>query len=149
MFSFFKHQFLSKKEISNILECIRENESHTSGEIRICIESRCSEVEASIKAKEIFHQLKMYNTKNRNAVLIYIAFKDKVFALHGDRAIFEQVESSFWENQRTQLATYFSKKETLEGMIHCINNLGNELKTHFPSEGEQKNELPDEIIFGK
>ena len=149
MFSFFKNHFLSKKEITHILECIRENESYTSGEIRIYIEKHCSESEASIKAKEIFHQLKMYNTQNRNAVLIYIAYKDKVFCLHGDKAIFEKIDAAFWQNQSAALATYFSKKENVRGIIHCIQQLGNQLITHFPSQGEQKNELPDDIIFGK
>ena len=149
MFSFFKNHFLSKKQIARILECIRENESHTSGEIRIFIEKHCSETEASIKAKAIFHQFKMYNTQNRNAVLIYIAYKDKIFSLHGDKAIFEKIDPSFWQNQRSELVNYFSKKENVEGIIHCIQQLGNQLKMHFPSDGEQKNELPDDILFGK
>ena len=98
MFSLFKNHFLSKKEIARILECIRENESYTSGEIRIYIEKHCSESEASIKAKEIFHQLKMYNTQNRNAVLIYIAYKDKVFCTNQETSTYTVNQNQYVAN---------------------------------------------------
>jgi uncharacterized membrane protein len=144
-----KKQFLTKEETDTILQSIRVNEAKTSGEIRICIESNCPYMDSVERAKEIFVQLKMYNTKNRNAVLIYIAHKDKDFALFGDVNIFNKMERTFLANESKALARHFFTKNYVVGLSNCIEHLGAELNKHFPPQGEQKNELPDDIIFGK
>lgn len=144
-----KKQFLTKEETEIILQSVRTNEAKTSGEIRICIESHCPYMDSIERAKEIFLQLKMYNTKNRNAVLIYIAHKDKDFALFGDVHIINKMERTFLANESKALAIHFFAKNYVVGLTNCIEHLGTELNKHFPSHGEQKNELPDEIIFGK
>ena len=149
LFDKFDKTFLSKDETESVLKSIRKNESATSGEIRIFIESRCPFMDPIERAKEIFLQLKMYNTTDRNAVLIYIAYKDKDFALFADSAIYHKVTESFWQAESKQLAKHFHQKHFLEGITNCIHAVGQKLQHFFPWEGEQKNELPDEIIFGK
>ena len=78
------HHFLSEKERDTILSAIKSAEAKTSGEIRIFIESRCKWTDTIRRAEEIFIQLKMTKTEFRNAVLIYIAYKDREFAIFGD-----------------------------------------------------------------
>jgi uncharacterized membrane protein len=91
----------------------------------------------------------MYQTVNRNAVLIYIAYKDRDFALYSDKYIFEKTTQSFWDRQSKNLIKGFYEKREAESLIQCINEVGTELHKHFPYNGENKNELPDEIVFGK
>jgi uncharacterized membrane protein len=141
--------FLSEHEMEAVLNSIRENERGTSGEIRIFIESKCEFVDPIIRAYQIFHELQMSNTIHRNAVLVYIAHKDKDFALFGDKEIYEKANPNFWDQERKRLAYHFHKHEHAEGIIECVNQIGQTLKDIFPSHGEHKNELPDEIIFGK
>ncbi|MBL7774142.1 MAG: TPM domain-containing protein [Chitinophagaceae bacterium] len=142
------NKFLSKQETEQIMACVRANEAGTSGEIRICIEGHCSYMEPLHRAAEIFRNLKMYETEHRNAVLIYIAYKDQDFALYGDKAIIEKTESVFWNEQSKKLALAFFKEEYVLGITSCVEAIGVILKTLFPLHGENKNELPDEIIFG-
>ncbi len=150
MFSFSKVQYLfSKEEIERILKCVRENEKKTSGEIRIYIESRCAYMDPLLRAHEIFTALKMYQTENRNAVLIYIAYKDRDFALYSDKHIFEKTEQEFWVAQSKMLVRGFYENKKVESLIQCINDVGTQLNKYFPFHGENKNELPDEIVFGK
>lgn len=149
---FFKRtnkDFLSKEETGQILESIRLNEQSTSGEIRLCIESHCSFMDPVLRARELFYGLKMYNTTDRNAVLIYIAHKDRDFAIFGDGAIYQQVEASFWKAETKRLAYHFFHHKYKDGITQCVNQIGIQLNKYFPWEGEKKNELPDEIIFGK
>lgn len=141
--------FLSNEETELVLTCIRENEKSTSGEIRLCIESKCKYVDPIERARELFIQLKMYNTTDRNAVLIYIAYQDKDFALFSDAAIFNKASLLFWQKESKRLSYHFFHHQYVEGITECVTNVGDELKKHFPWEGEKKNELPDEIIFGK
>ncbi len=150
MFSFSTIKTLfSKEENQRILDCVIENENKTSGEIRIFIESHCVYMNPLWRAYEIFNQLNMYQTVNRNAVLIYIAYKDRDFALYSDKYIFEKTTQSFWDRQSKNLIKGFYEKREAESLIQCINEVGTELHKHFPYLGENKNELPDEIVFGK
>jgi len=54
-------------------------------------------VEVLDRAAFIFHKLGIDNTKDRNGVLIYIAFRDKKFAIIGDAGINAVVEKNFWD----------------------------------------------------
>ncbi len=141
--------FLSAEETEQIMACIRENEQSTSGEIRLFIESRCKFINPLERVRELFYQLKMYETTDRNGVLIYIAHKDKDFALFGDKSICDKIEADFWNIESKKLAGHFSRQDYANGIIVCINHVGAQLNHFFPWEGEKKNELPDEIVFGK
>ena len=141
--------FLTPEEIENIMQSVRANEKNTSGEIRICIESKCAYMDPLHRAQEIFQELKMYNTANRNAVLIYIAYLDRDFCLFGDKAIYEKTSPNFWYTESRKLGLAFYEKQFVKGLIRCIEQIGAELTQHFPHHGENKNELPDEIVFGK
>lgn len=150
MFPFSKVQYLfSKEENERILKCVRENEQGTSGEIRIFAESHCPYMDPMLRATELFTQLGMAKTVHRNGVLIYIAYKDQDFALCGDKNIFEITTRDFWHLQSRKLVQGFYEKKYAESLISCIHDVGAELKKHFPFHGEKKNELPDEIVFGK
>jgi len=141
--------FLSAEETEQILACIRENEHSTSGEIRLFIESKCPYMNPLDRVRELFHKLKMYETTDRNGILIYIAYKDKDFALFGDKSICDKIEANFWQVESKQLASYFSRQDYANGILGCIQQVGKQLNHFFPWEGANKNELPDEIVFGK
>ncbi len=134
-----------------VVACIQQAESRTSGEIRIFIEGRCTYVDAIDRAREIFASLGMEKTQERNAVIIYVALNDRQFALFGDSAIYERAGGPiFWEKAAAKLAGHLKRNEVADGLCHCITELGNALAAHFPPDPTiNKNELPDEIVFGK
>jgi len=72
--------FLSKKEEEEIVDAIRTAEKNTSGEIRVHIE-KSANGDSFDRALEVFHYLKMDNTKEQNGVLIYVAVVDKHFVI--------------------------------------------------------------------
>ena len=88
--------FLTAKEEQEIVEAIRLAEKQTSGEIRIHIEST-SQIDAIDRAMDVFHELKMDNTKLQNGVLIYVAVNDRNFVIFGDKGINDVVPSDFWD----------------------------------------------------
>lgn len=146
-FSRSKEHFLSKKECLTIVQAIVANEKITSGEIRLCIEAKCNYVDPLLRAEELFHQLKMQKTEKRNAVIIYIAYQDKEFALYGDVGFDQLIKDSFWTEQSALLRNLFKKRKFEQGIINSISNIGKTLGEHFPYEAGKKNELPDEIVF--
>jgi uncharacterized membrane protein len=144
-----KKKYFTPEEDAQILEAVRLSENQTSGEIRIYIESRNPMVEPLDRATQIFAQFEMSKTKNRNGVLIYIAIKDRELAVLGDSGIHEQVGSDYWQKEVAVMLDHFKKHELAKGLIHCVQDIGQVLKEKFPFiPGEDKNELPDDIIFG-
>ena len=138
---------LSASEEQEIIQAIREAERNTSGEIRVHIENG-SGADPMERARELFHDLKMDNTRNLNGVLLYIAVHDHTFAICGDRGICEVVPENFWDSTRDQIQLHFKKRAFKEGIIAGILNAGKELQTHFPWNPEDTNELTNEISKG-
>jgi len=147
----FKHnRFFSKEENSLIVEAIREAERQTSGEIRVYVESRCRFVDPLDRAAEVFWSLKMDYTERHNSVLLYVAIKDHQFAIFADTGIHQQLGNEFWQQQVNVLGQYFRSEHYAEALIHVIRDIGIALHQHFPYDPDtDRNELPDDIVFGK
>lgn len=141
--------FFTKEEHTSIVQSIRLAEKRTSGEIRVFIESRCAYVDAVDRAVEIFFGLKMEHTEDRNGVLLYIALKDKQMAIFGDEGIHKKVGTEFWNKEVKKILSEFKQEHYAAGIITVVTEIGEALLTHFPYENEDRNELPDDIVFGK
>lgn len=140
--------FLSGEQKAHIVAAIREAEQNTNGEIRVHLESSCGEKEALERAQEVFVNLKMNLTENRNAAILYIAYKDRKFAVYGDEGIHQKVGSDYWSETSNLLHDYFSKSEFEAGIIAAVRSIGEKLKTFFPYLKNDKNELSDEVSEG-
>jgi uncharacterized membrane protein len=151
LFSLFKKKAaFSKEENDKIVQAIRDAEMQTSGEIRVYVESKCKFIDPIDRAKEIFAQLQMENTSQRNAVLLYIAIKDRQLAIYADAGIHEKVGEEYWKEAVNKMLFHFTKKDYVEGISICVQKIGEALKQFFPYDGTiDKNELPDDIVFGK
>lgn len=139
--------FLSTIEEQEVVAAIREAEQHTSGEIRVHIEST-SNGEINARALEVFSILKMQNTALHNAVLIYVAVKDRTFAIYGDKGIDAVVSKSFWDDTRNTIQAHFKNGDFKQGLVDGVLLAGQELKTYFPWEVTDKDELPNTISKG-
>lgn len=153
MFSLFKKKatsFFTEVEQQKIVDAIQHAEKQTSGEVRVYTESKCRFVDPLDRALEVFHFLKMGQTEQRNAVLIYVAMKDKQLAVFGDAGIHETVGKEFWQKEVNLMLSHFNKENYAEGIASVVTQIGAALQHHFPYDGAiDKNELPDEIVFGK
>lgn len=144
-----KKPLFSPEENDLIVQSIREAEMQTSGEIRLFVESRCKYVDPLDRAKEVFQNLKMGETELLNGVLFYVATEDRQLAIFADKGIHEAAGKDYWINLVPEILSVFSKKNIVTGITATIFSIGEALKNHFPYDKEvDKNELPDEIIFG-
>jgi len=142
--------FFSEEENHRVVQAIQHAEKRTSGEIRVYVESRCRFVDPLDRAAEVFHSLKMGETKERNAVLVYLAVKDRQLAVFGDKAVHEKVGGDFWHDKVHVMIAHFQKKNYAEGLVRIIGEIGEALRLHFPyDEKSDRNELPDDIVFGR
>ncbi len=140
--------FLSKEDEEEIIEAIRKAESHTSGEVRVHLEKTTGEKDIFERAMEVFHLLKMDNTKHGNGVLIYVAVEDHNFVIYGDKGINDVVPDNFWESTKDAIVDKFKKGEFKQGLVNGILTAGQQLKKHFPWSEDTRDELSNEISKG-
>ena len=152
MFQFFKRKavdFFSPQDKEQIVDAIKKAEHKTSGEIRVYIESDCNHTNAIDRAIEIFEDLEIYKTKQRNGVLVYVAIKARKLAIYGDQGIYESVGKEFWDAQVEKMVHFFNKNDYAEGIATIVKEIGDALRKHFPYDAQKDvNELPDDIVFG-
>ena len=145
-----KKDFFTKEEQQQLVDAIQKAEQQTSGEVRIFVESKCRYVDALDRAQEIFFSLKMNETELRNSTLIYVAVKDKQAAVLGDEGIHQKVGQKYWEDVVKKMLLQFKNQKLADGICQGIHDLGEALKFYFPyNSSTDKNELPDEIVFGR
>lgn len=85
--------FTSEQQVA-IVRAIGEAEHATSGEIRVHIETSCK-ADVLDEAAWLFRKVGMHKTADRNGVLIYLALKDRKFAIIGDTGINSLVPLGF------------------------------------------------------
>lgn len=151
--SLFKKEkdLLSKEEQQEVVAAIQQAERQTSGEIRVFMERHCKYVQAIERAAEIFFRLKMDKTELRNGVIVYIAFDDKQSAILGDEGIYAKTGGpAFWKETLEEMNLHFKENSIASGIARAVGQIGSALSHYFPYNPEtDKNELPDDIIFGK
>ncbi len=132
--------------MASLVEAIQTAEDHSTGEIRIHIDSNTEGNNAEI-AFEIFKRLCKDQTAARNAVLFHVNFEQHYLTIIGDEGIHEKVHQNFWDRMHDRITAEFSKGNFHDGLKNAVLETGLELKKHFPVSGENPNELPNEITF--
>jgi uncharacterized membrane protein len=139
-----KEDFLSRADEQEIVQAIIEAEKNTSGEIRVHIEEH-TEKSPLDRAQEVFFELHMHETQDRNGVLFYISVADKKFAIIGDEGIDKLVEADFWDCTKDVVISNFKEGNYKKGLINGILRAGERLKKYFPFQSHDSNELSNEI----
>ena len=139
-------EFLSKLEHDRIIQAIREAEAKTSGEIRVLIQRGKLNSDSFVAARKKFHRLGMHKTRERNAVLIFVAPRVHKFAVVGDKAIHEKCGDEFWQGVVDGMRTHFQNENFSDALVQGVKEIGTVLARHFPKTSEDTNELSDDVI---
>ncbi len=137
--------FLTTAERARVQAAIAAAERNTSGEIRVVL-SRRAKGDALAAAKSYFHRLRMHETPERNAVLLFIATKTRQFAILGDREIHQKVGQHGWDRTRDAMAERFARGDFEGGLIHAVEEVGKVLQACFPCGESKSNHLRDEVV---
>ena len=140
------NSFLTDQQMASLVKAIQTAEDHSTGEIRIHIDSNTEGNNAEI-AFEVFKRLCKDKTVEKNAVLFHVNFEQKYLTIIGDEGIHEKVHQNFWEKMHDEITAEFSRGNFHEGLRKALLETGLELKKYFPIAGENPNELSNEITF--
>jgi len=136
--------FFTVEQKTTIENAIKEAELNTSGEIRVHLAKKCGK-DVLDCAADIFAQLKMHKTEQRNGVLFYLAVNTRQFAILGDVGINTKVPKDFWNDVKNEVLSNFKQEKFAKGLSKGILMAGEKLKEHFPYQSDDVNELSDEI----
>ncbi len=139
-------RYLTDQQIASLVEAIQSAENHSTGEIRVHIDSTTAQNNAET-AYQVFNELCKDQTKEKNAVLFHVNFEEKYLTIIGDTGIHAKVRQSFWDHLHDFITSEFAKGNYFKALKSAILETGLELKKHFPVTGENRNELPNEITF--
>ena len=138
-------EFLNALNHDAIVTAIKSAEAKTSGEIRVFV-SRKLRPDALAAAQSRFEKLGMTQTRERNGVLIYVAPHSRTFAIIGDEGVHAKCGEGFWADVAKAMTDEFRKGDFTAGIILGVHQAGTLLAEHFPRQGGDQNELPDEVL---
>ena len=140
---------LTPEQEAALVEAIRQAELRTSGEIRVHLEDTCPTPEPLDRAAQVFAELGMHHTAQRNGVLFYLAWQSRQFAIIGDTGINAAVPDDFWETAKENVLHHFRTEKYVVGLEQGIRLAGEQLRRYFPYDAAtDENELDDSISFG-
>jgi uncharacterized membrane protein len=139
---------LTDAQKTQVIRAIKAAEKNTSGEIKVHIEGHCQASHPVERAVEVFWQLGMNQTQQRNGVLFYLASQDRKFAIIGDEGIHQVVDEDFWNSTKNLMRDYLCDDKIVEALEKGIEEIGHALKRHFPYQTNDENEISDDISFG-
>lgn len=132
-------------DTSPIVAAIAEAERGTTGEIRVHITKRLIEPNVFKRAQKVFTKLKMNETQQRNAILLYVNIKRHRFAIVGDQGIHAIVGKKYWEELSQGLTQDLQSTHYERAIAIAVKTLGETLKRYFPSDTHTKDELSNEV----
>jgi len=142
---------LTADDLAVIARSVSEAELTTSAELRVHLEPRVPRarfgrpLEPLDRAREIFAALGMDRTRERNGVLIYVAFRDRKLALLGDEGIHTRVGDAYWASVRDGMVEHFRQGASREAILRAVADVGAALARHFPRRPDDTDELPNTV----
>jgi uncharacterized membrane protein len=142
------HRFLQQLEHDRIGNAIKAAEAKTSGQIRVFLQRGKFDEDALARAQKKFAQLGMEKTRERNAILIFVAPREQKFAVVGDEGVHKRCGDKFWQDLVARMRDHFLREDFTQALVEAIESTGKLLAKFFPRTGPAPNELPDEILEG-
>jgi uncharacterized membrane protein len=132
-----------------IEQAIARSEREHSGEIRFAVEpaldtgALLAGEPARERALEVFSHLRLWDTDERNGVLIYLLLADRDIEIVADRGVCAKVVPSEWEAICRTMEAELRRGRYSEAVVSGIGAASRLLTRHFPRRAADRNELPD------
>ena len=152
------HRVLPPAALDRIEAAIAAGEATHRGEIRIAVEASLpwSYLKRDAKVREraemMFAKLRVWDTDERNGVLVYVELADHGIELVADRGAARVVPAEAWPPIVAAMAERFRGGDFEGGVVAGIEQVARLLAQYFPAvEGSRNaNELPNRpVILGR
>ena len=135
-----------------IERAIKASETSHDGEIRFCVEAALDigplirGQGARERAVELFAQLRVWDTEHNNGLLIYLLLADRAVEIVADRGINARVGADARGSICARMQADFGQSNFETGVLAGVQAVTEHLARHFPAQGPNPNELPDQAV---
>lgn len=132
-----------------IRQAVADGEQTHRGEIRFVVEGDwplaevLSRKTVRNRALELFGLTRVWDTEDNTGVLIYVLLCEHQVEILADRGLNGVADAGTWAEICAAMTTAFRGGRFEEGSVQAIRQLNDLLRRHFPSDGQNPNELPD------
>lgn len=140
--------------LEEMTAAIAAGERSHRGEVRIALESRLAPLavleglDAAIRARQVFTQLRVWDTEHNNGVLLYVLMAERRIEIVADRGIAAQVAPAEWDAIRERMGSCYARGQWRDGTLQGIAAAHALLARHFPADGNDiTDELPDQPVL--
>jgi uncharacterized membrane protein len=137
--------FIKLLDHARLEAAIAAAEARTSGEIRVIVDHRPIE-EAVSFARAEFLRLGMQQTRDRNAVLFFVAPASQSFAIIGDEGVHQKCGNEFWSEVAASMQAAFRREDYTGALAGGIARAATLLAEHFPRRPDDRDELPNTVV---
>ena len=137
------------RAIEHAIKCA---EAEHAGQIRFAVEgalhgARLLRGQTSReRAIEVFSMLRMWDTEQRNGVLIYLLLADRAVELVADRGAHIKVGTREWQSICRQMEAKLRAGQYESAVVSGVQSVSQHLARHFPSTRPASRELPDSPV---
>lgn len=146
------NRWLTQSLKDRLAQTIAKAEIGHGGEICLIIENhlpihQAYQVGCRERALQLFATHRVWDTVDNTGVLIYLNVCERDLEIVADRGIDGCVDEQVWQSLIRQAISECQKGDFVGALSKLIDQVGHLLRTHFPSDDEQGNELADEVVF--
>ena len=151
-FRYHLHAAFPSSVLAEIETQITKSETQHSGEIRFAVETSLDgnallrDQTPRERAVEVFSNLRVWDTEENCGLLIYVLLADRAVEIVADRGIHAKVGEQEWNRICREMETEFSQGNHQEGLLAGIDQMTLHLKTHFPAQVNDRDELPNQPV---
>lgn len=99
------------------------------------------------RALEVFSQLWLWDTEDNNGVLVYLLLADHAVEILADRGIHTREGEQSWNAVCRQIEAACRSGAYRQGALAAIDSVARVLRRHYPREGGDANELPNQPVL--
>lgn len=155
-------RLVSPAVAERLAQRIADGERRHTGELRVCVEASppwhwwwpvpSDEVlpaRVHERALSWFGQLRIWDTRDNNGVLIYVLLADRSLEIVADRGLSQHVPPEVWAGLLARLREAWRHGEVEAGLTGAIDAVNALLVEHFPADDRapKPNELPDSVVL--
>lgn len=146
-------QLFTQEGLEQITLAVAKSEKLHRAEIRVVIESHLSfhdlvsHTTSRDRAIKLFSDQRVWDTEDNSGVLLYLLIADRTVEIVADRGITRLVSSDRWNEICQNICKRFGNKKFKDGILDGIDEISKLLAKHFPSNGEDVNELSDKPVM--
>jgi uncharacterized membrane protein len=131
-----------------ITSAVHEAEKRTSGEIVVRLTEHLTPKATPPRQAALaeFERLELFRTKQRNAILIFIALEERAIELVADDGIAAVIEQPVWQAAVEIISLGFRCGFPAGAIVMAVTKVGDLLAQKFPWQAGDVNEQPDRIV---